>query len=154
MKLFVITGSSGEYSDRNDWNICACYSEDRANEILEKIKRLHEYKGQFEKRVREEFLARYKIDHPYPRIPGVSYNKWGQVRGPERGDKQAQIKHQRQLEEHSMLIRAYSNNRHDAEDMWRKANYIPPFDYEDVKNLHIGSHNQLIDYGFEELDIL
>lgn len=56
-KLYVITGSNGEYSDRTDWNICAFRSEETAKEFVDKLEKLQRYNNEHNKRYREEFEA-------------------------------------------------------------------------------------------------
>jgi gas vesicle protein len=52
--VYVVGGSRGDYSDRTDWNICVCYSEDRAKEIVNKLEELQEFNNEFSKRLQQE----------------------------------------------------------------------------------------------------
>jgi hypothetical protein len=36
MKIFIVFGSSGEYSDHQEWTVKAFYDEDRAKELVER----------------------------------------------------------------------------------------------------------------------
>lgn len=53
-------GSCGEYSDRSDWNIVVVRSEQRAEEIVDKLKRLQLHNTEFQKRAYEEFETPYR----------------------------------------------------------------------------------------------
>lgn len=152
MKIYVITGSYGEYSDHTEWSICACYNEDRVKELIEQIKKLAEYKREFEQRVRDEFFTAFDKEHPSPQLPAYLYNKRGILRGPIKGE---HIAPQQQLEEHYMRFKAYDNMRHEAEQEWRKNNYHTPlFECDGIKNCDIGNTNGDVDYDYHELDIL
>ena len=152
MKVFVITGESGEYSDYGMWNMCPCYSEDRAKELVEKINKLAKYEKEF-KCVRHDFIEKYDKEHPYPRLEVADYNKYGSIRGPEKGNKQDQIRYRQLLEKQRVLTNAHIELKHEAEELWLKQNHNPPSECEEVKHLNV-SNDGRSRYSYQELDII
>jgi hypothetical protein len=57
--IFIVTGSSGEYSDRCDWNICAFSTKDLAEKCIEKIKLLVAFNDNFY----ETFVQGFDKEH-------------------------------------------------------------------------------------------
>lgn len=48
MKIYIVGGTTGEYSDRSDWNVCAYKNEDRAEEHVRKaMLRAKELQGEY-----------------------------------------------------------------------------------------------------------
>lgn len=55
MIIYIITGTSGSYSDRNDWNVCCMMDKNRAEEFADKLNRLTAFNNQFVEKVQEKF---------------------------------------------------------------------------------------------------
>src|ERR1700753_986425 len=62
MKIYIVMGSSGEYSDHTEWNIIATKDEVLANKITSDLKEILEFKCSFAKREREEWEEPYDRD--------------------------------------------------------------------------------------------
>jgi hypothetical protein len=65
-KVYIVSGSAGEYSDHHEWYVAASLSEERANDIKSKLNELTEYIVTERKRVHDEFEVPYKASHPEP----------------------------------------------------------------------------------------
>jgi hypothetical protein len=66
MKIYVVTGTQGEYSDRSDWNVCAVRTEERAKELVSKLEKLCIYNEEFARRVDPEFTIPWVEANPEP----------------------------------------------------------------------------------------
>lgn len=69
MKVYVVCGSCGEYSDRTDWNIIIVRSEQRAEEIVSKLKALQKHNNEFNIRAYEEFEKPYRSNNVVAKGP-------------------------------------------------------------------------------------
>lgn len=65
--IFIITGSSGQYSDHAEWNVCAVHSEDRARTIVAMLDQASTYDQEFNEQ-RRKFQCRWEIDNPAPKL--------------------------------------------------------------------------------------
>lgn len=72
-KIYVIMGASGEYSSYNTWTVCATYTPEKAQEIIDKINATLSFYNDFIARIADEFDAHYRIPkHPNPPKPKLS----------------------------------------------------------------------------------
>src|SRR5271165_3335578 len=65
--IFIVTGSSGQYSDHADWNVCAVHSEERARVIVDLLDKASTYDFEFRKQQRTHDYH-WEIDHPEPKL--------------------------------------------------------------------------------------
>jgi hypothetical protein len=66
MKIYIVSGSTGEYSDRTDWMVCAYKSEDEAKRIVAEYDR-----------IAKEIEVRCRLDEDDPlRLDRYSFNRW------------------------------------------------------------------------------
>lgn len=72
MKVYVVSGSNGEYSDSSEWNVCVCRSEDKAKEIVKKLNELKEFNTEFAKQVQHAVGGSYYYDNPHSLPPQPS----------------------------------------------------------------------------------
>lgn len=115
--IFVVTGSSGEYSDRNDWNICAFSSKDLANDFIVKSKLLDEFNATFRQRLVEEvdtghnasFSVQRTHEPPYPEVT-PDFRKVIEACAYGKGSPEDKVIHKELQKQHLTRI-----------DSWRKA---------------------------------
>lgn len=167
MKVYVVTGSEGQYSDHTEWNIVAMYDEERAKELVSKLQRLSKYNKEISDRLWSEFHPSYKdsIDVPsYPAKPEPTEEFKALLRVKKNTPELKEIF--RKLEkEHLSRIEAWNKEYNEigklhsaaaqrklaAQETWRKENYHPPSDLKDVAQYvsGYGAH-----YSYEELDVI
>lgn len=58
-EIYIVTGSTGEYSDRSEWTICAYLTEQMAQKHCELAKRWYEENDCYKKRYDIEFNNPY-----------------------------------------------------------------------------------------------
>src|ERR1043166_8413005 len=63
MKIYLVTGSRGQYDDRSDWNVAAFKAKKRAEEIRSKLQKLFEYNKSFRQEVETTFHNKYLAEH-------------------------------------------------------------------------------------------
>lgn len=59
MKIFIVQGECGEWSDHNEWTICAFVSEAKAEALVFELETLQKFNDNFCKREHVEFDAAY-----------------------------------------------------------------------------------------------
>lgn len=63
-EIYLVYGSHGEYSDRNEWNVAAFTSQDKANLFRDLVQRKYqESRARFKK---EEERAWENVNNPFP----------------------------------------------------------------------------------------
>jgi len=65
MKIYIVVGSTGEYSERREWNVCAYKDEDKAATRIEELKALMKTLGAITGTSREAYRARTKSGRRY-----------------------------------------------------------------------------------------
>lgn len=166
-QIYVVNGTNGEYSDRTDWNICACLSETRANELADKLRQLQTYNEQFNSRVRTEFDEVYEQANPRPGYHGPDKpsptERFRQLSSRKKETDEERAEYHRLNKEHLARIagweeecRADSQLRNswytafvDAQQVWRKANYNPPEHLQEVVGLSASGR-----YGVDVIDLV
>ena len=71
MDIYVVYGDTGEYSDRNTWDVCAFHSEESAKKLAQDLNALVRFSNTFAQRLRDEFEIPYEEQHVAPRYPWV-----------------------------------------------------------------------------------
>lgn len=176
-KIYIVTGTSGEYSDRTDWNVCAVHTQEHAERLADKLNRLSVFKNAFRNRVYNEFVVVYDREHPglnvpmpngpaaspeFRRLMAISAaNKTVQDKASFR---QLQAEHMRALEEWKVecgIIREANGVRwrekEAARAAWVKENYNPDSEFDEVlaySKEPAGSYHSDARYHFEELELL
>lgn len=65
-KLYIVTGSSGQYDSYYEWNVCLAKTEARAKQIVEKLEHLILYNNSFALKVKE-FKTEYEKTNLAPK---------------------------------------------------------------------------------------
>jgi hypothetical protein len=171
-KIFIITGTCGEYSDRNDWNICATFSKERAESLVEKLNRLSVFNAEFDKRVYDEFEIPYRESHidvaapSFRPAPTPEFRAVMDACSHGNGTPEFKARLRELQKEHIQRIDEYNKEHRrlydiklkadkvmsDAKEEWKKQNYHPTFDLEEVMPLCSGSRGTRYDYS--EVEIL
>lgn len=179
-KIWIVSGSSGEYSDRTDWNICAVLTEERAKSIMEKLILLRDFNKEFAVRIYNEFEVPYRATND----DEMTYRGYNQPAvSPEfraamekcahgMGTPQEKTELRRLQKAHieninvakaeweKISARLVEKNeiRLAAEQEWIKAHYHPCFDLEEVipflGKVSTQSKYSDVRYGYEGVEIL
>ena len=72
IKVYVVGGSSGEYEDFKTWDVCACSSENKAKEIVDKLTELNQFNFDFAKKVNDTYPYYYGLSEKLPPQPQAS----------------------------------------------------------------------------------
>lgn len=175
MKLYIITGTHGEYSDRNDWNVVAVSSETRAEELTNKIIKLTEYNDTFLARVRPEFTEPYEAANP--RMPSLFPERPSPTRehanmllicSNGQGDpedknllRKLQAEHIKKIDAWKELSRDAGkiqselwHKQSDAEVKWKDENYNPPQELREVMQFCRRETTTDTRFGYEEIDLI
>lgn len=182
-KIYVITASSGEYSDRCDWNVCAFTSEERAKEFSDKLVRLASYNNDFLKRKWDEFDCKYDPSHPHVGMPvkplisaefrssqALLTNDKNKVGTPLTDNERVEFKAKfREAERtHYENLRLWNEEcsrvstinfeqslvKEDALKVWREENYKPSSDLEEVMPYEKSTGYNSIRYDYELVEVL
>lgn len=65
-KIYIVRGSSGEYSDRTEWVVVACKTKSHANRIAGKLRGLVKHNLECTQKMHHEFEIPYLKSHPRP----------------------------------------------------------------------------------------
>jgi outer membrane biogenesis lipoprotein LolB len=68
-KVYVVTGSCGDYSERQDWSVCAFTTDKRAEEFAVKLKELQEFNAAFRIRMQTEFEQPHAAAFDWWKLP-------------------------------------------------------------------------------------
>lgn len=167
MKVYVITGTSGSYSDRQDWNVCAYPDKHRAQECAGKLNQLIKFKNAFIERLQNEF------DKPYRAAHNVSTYGWhryemspefaavNKIQPHNRTDEEKAL-HRKLQVEHIENKRAFEEEQkrlvwamEEARKTWVKENYIVPPELEEVvKWCEDQNYYSDASYHYDKLEML
>jgi hypothetical protein len=106
--IYIVNGSSGEYSDHNEWPVCAVLTEDRAKAMADELNRLDKIVKEVRNRLSCEFEPAYLANNP---------KKWLSHAG-----------HPQVSREHNSLIKKFGWAETTAKDKERLASYKASYD--------------------------
>lgn len=173
MKIYVVTGTQGEYSDRSDWNVVAVTSESRAAELVEKLTKLTEYNQQFMKRIHPEFEEPWLAANPktslFPERPvptrehSILLDRFSHGEGQEDERdllRKLQAEHIKRIDawkkvaaEADKIGVEHYNRQKDAEAAWKEANFLPPEELREVIPFTTYGYYSEPSYSYEELEL-
>lgn len=178
MKIYLIVGERGAYSDRVQWNVCAATSEYKAEELMTKIKELDAYNCIFSKKLEEfkrifsqEQAVRHaivRVVRPSPTPEFTQYQTLASLKSCPEEDKekfkQLQSEHLKKIEVYNQQYaiqakfdREIYKEHSETSEAYVKANYNPPAHLEEVfEFVRLGEHSYYDEneYSIEVCDLL
>lgn len=112
MKIYIVFGEYGAYSDRTEWNICATRSKHKAAELVRECKEFDAFKEEFRKRLIAEFDEPYNVAPPQiPPRPMVSdeYHRLQTLLTSKFGTDQDREAYKKLQKEHNQALSAWGN---------------------------------------------
>lgn len=132
MKVYIVEGSQGEYSAHTSWLVCACLSQDKAQEIARKIEELQEYNRIHSEEMRK-FLSTWDSENRLSNCP-VRPIDVGSMKLERRSAKHNEVnkrnifRYQEQMNSYMTERTEHSKKRDQAKKDWFAKTFQPPAD--------------------------
>ena len=173
-KVYIVTGSCGEYSDRNDWNICALHSKELAVDFADKLRRLQIFRNEFHSRMLKEFDEPYKererLSSPDKPAVTPAFRRLMDIASIHRTEedradfRRLQAEHMQRLDvwkAEERRIGELNNSLWRAKEVarahWAQENYKLPDDLNEVApygSTGIPTYDRGVRYSYDEIDLL